>query len=62
MSLKDKLYEDILRIMCSCSNKNKIKTMPASPYWTDDINPGKQPDGTFSKEMNKEFIDILNNK
>ena len=35
------------------------KSLPGSPYWTDDMNPGNQPDGEFSEEMNKQFITKL---
>lgn len=30
-------------------------SLPSSPRWTDDMNPGQQPDGEFSKEMMKVF-------
>lgn len=30
-------------------------SLPSSPQWTDDMNPGHQPDGEFSREMRKAF-------
>jgi len=31
------------------------RSLPGSPRWTDDMNPGNQPDGVFSKQMMETF-------
>ena len=30
-------------------------SLPGSPYWTYEMNPGHQPDGTFAREKRAEF-------